>query len=151
MAGRSVDRPPSVTSGHHGGTEPHRCLRCPRPDASRAGRRLFHAAVHREDIDQAGGFQNPAHRRLRGSQRQVAGVSPGPFPDPKQHRQAAVADALQARQVDDDRGPADRHGRDEMGRDRRGVGWVKLPAQGDDGQAVAVTDVEIHVKHGPPS
>jgi hypothetical protein len=107
--------------------------------------------MHREDIDQASGFQEPAHRRLRGSQAQVAAVLPGPFPDPKQHRQTAVADALQVCQVHDDGRPADRHGRDEMGRDRRGVGWVKLPAQGDNGQAVAVTDAEIHVKHGPPS
>jgi hypothetical protein len=35
-----------------------------------------------------------------------------------------------------------------MGCDPGGVGQVKLSAQGDDGQAVAVTDAEIYVKHG---
>jgi hypothetical protein len=34
-----------------------------------------------------------------------------------------------------------------MRRDRRGVGQVKLAAQGDYAEAVAVTDAEIHVKH----
>jgi hypothetical protein len=34
-----------------------------------------------------------------------------------------------------------------MGRDTRGVGQAKLPAQGDDGLTVEVSDAEIHVKH----
>jgi hypothetical protein len=107
--------------------------------------------MHREDIDQARGFQNPAHRRLRSGQGQVTAVSASPFPHSQQHRQTDVADAVQTRHVDDDRWPASRHGRDQMGRDAWGVRQAKLPAQGDDCLTVGIADTEIHVKHGLPS
>ena len=107
--------------------------------------------MHGEDIDQARGFQNLAHRLPWSGQGQVTAISPSPFPHSQQHRQAAVADAVQTRQVDDDRWPARRHGRDQMGRDARGVGQAKLPSQGDDCLTVGVADAEIHVKHGLPS
>ncbi len=96
----------------------------------------------------ASGFQNPAHRLLRGCQAQATAALPGPFPHPQQHRQSAVADALQTRQVHGDRWPAGRHGRDQVRRDTGDVGQVKRPTQGDDGLTVEVTDAEIHVNHG---
>lgn len=104
--------------------------------------------MHGEDIDQARGFQNLAHRLPRSGQGQVTAVSPSPLPHSQQHRQTAVADAVQTRQVDDDRWPAGRHGRDQMGRDARGVRQAKLPAQSDDCLTVGVADAEIHIKHG---
>jgi hypothetical protein len=77
--------------------------------------------MHREDIDQARGLQNLAHRLPRSGKGQVTAVSPSPFPHSQQHRQTAVADAVQTRQVDDDRWPAGRNGCDQMGRDARGI------------------------------
>jgi hypothetical protein len=77
--------------------------------------------MHREDIDQARGLQNLAHRLPRSGKGQVTAVSPSPFPHSQQHRQTAVADAVQTRQVDDDRWPAGRNGCDQMGRDARGT------------------------------
>jgi hypothetical protein len=53
-------------------------------------------------MDQARDFQDPAHRLLRSGQRQVTAASPNPFPHLQQHGKAAVADAVQTRQVDDD-------------------------------------------------
>ena len=141
----------AARSDNQGGTEPRRRGRGPSPGLSYAVRRLFYAGIHREDIDQARGFQNVAHRLLRSGQAQVTASSPSPFPYSQQHRQAAVADAVQTRQVDDDRWPAGRHGRDQMRRDARGVRQAKLPAQGDDCLTVGVADAEIHVKHGLPS
>jgi hypothetical protein len=38
-----------------------------------------------------------------------------------------------------------------MGCDTRSVDQVELTAQGDDAKTVAVTDAELHVKHGLPS
>ena len=151
MVRNAAYRPPDAASGRPGGIEPLRRGRRPGPKLSHPARGLFHAGIHREDIDQTGGFQDPAHRRLRRGQGQVAAAGPGPFPYPQQHGQAAVADALQGRQVHDDRWPADRHGRDQMGCDTRSVDHFELTAQGDDAQTVAVTDAEIHVKHGLPS
>jgi hypothetical protein len=54
--------------------------------------------MHGEDIDQARGFQNLAHRLPRSGQGQVTAVSPSPLPHSQQHRQTAVADAVQTRQ-----------------------------------------------------
>ena len=148
MTGIVAYRPLVARSGNHGGVERHRRGRGPRLGLSCAARRLFYAGVHREDIDQARGFQNLAHRLLRSGQKQVTAVSPCPFPYSQQHRQTAVADAVQIRQVDDDRWPASRHGRDQMGRDARGVRQAKLPAQRDDCLTVGVADAQINVKHG---
>lgn len=134
--------------GNHADLDRRR--RCRRRNVSRAAGGLVYAAVHREDIDQAAGFQHPAHGRLRGGERKVTTASASPFPYPQQHRQTAIADALQARQVNDDRRPAGRHGRDQMGSDPRGVGQVKLAAQSDHSPTVGGTDTEAHVKHGFP-
>jgi len=116
-----------------------------------AGDGLVHAAVHREDIDQAGGLKNPAHGRLRSGQRQVTTDSTGPTTDPQQHRQTAVADALQAGQVNDDRWPEGRHGRDQVGGNSRSIGQAELAAQKDDSLPVGVPHAEVHVKHGRAS
>jgi len=140
----------AISSDNRGGTELRRD-RGPGPGLSYAVRRLFYAGMHREDIDEARGFQNVAHRLLRSGQAQVTASSPSPFPYSQQHRQAAVADAVQTRQVDDDRWPAGRHGRDQMRRDARDVRQAKLPAQGDDCLTVGIADADIYLKHGLPS
>jgi hypothetical protein len=144
-------RPLAARSGNHGGIEPQWRGRGPRPDLPYAVCGLFYARMHGKDIDQARGFQNPAHRLPRSGQGQVTAVLPSPFPHSQQHRQTAIADAVQTRHVDDDRWPAGRHGRDQMGRDARDVRQAKLPAQGDDCLTIGIADAEIHVKHGLPS
>jgi hypothetical protein len=152
MTGHAVYRSPMCRPENHADLDRRRRRqrRCRRLNVSRAAGGLVYAAVHREDIDQAAGFQHPAHGRLRGGERKVTTASASPFPYPQQHRQTAIADALQARQVNDDRWPAGRHGRDQMGSDPRGVGQVKLAAQSDHSPTVGVTDAEAHVKHGFP-
>ena len=147
VLGGAAYRPSAARLGNRGGTGlPRRHLR-PRLGLSCAARGLFHTGINREDIDQASSLQNPPHRLLRGCQRQVTAALPSPFPYSQQHRQAAVADALQARQVHDDRWPAGRYGHDQMGRDTGGVGQVELPAQGDDGLTVEVTDYLAKSRH----
>ena len=151
VPGRAAYRPSAARPGNPGGTGLPRHRRRPRLSASRAARSLFHAGINREDIDQSSGLQKSAHRRLRGCQREVTSALPSPFPYSQQRRKTAIADALQARKVHDDRWPVGRHGRDQMGRDAGGVGQVKLPAQGDDGLTIEVADADIRVKHGLPS
>jgi len=73
--------------------EPLRHRRRPRLGVFYVARGLFHAGIHREDMDQASGLQHPAHRLLAGGQGQVTAASPSPLPYSQQHRQAAVADA----------------------------------------------------------
>jgi hypothetical protein len=50
--------------------------------------------MHREDMDQARGLQNLAHRLPRIGQEQVTAVSASPFAHSQQHRQTAVTDAV---------------------------------------------------------
>jgi hypothetical protein len=96
MTGHAVYRSPASGPGTQAGRDRPRGRRCryPRLKLPHAADGLIHAAVHREDINQAGGLENPAHGRLRGDQRQVTTVATSPSPYSQQHRQTAVADAL---------------------------------------------------------
>ena len=76
--GSAAYGPLAARPGNHGGPEPRRRGRGPRPGLSYAVRGLFYAGMHGEDIDQARGFQNLAHRLSWSGQGQVTAVSPSP-------------------------------------------------------------------------
>jgi hypothetical protein len=111
---------------------------------------LVHAGMHAEVINQAGNGKNPQHLLPWRGQQQVAPGLPGVPARIRQRCYATGVDELQARQVDDDRRPADRDSR-ERSRDGRGVYHVKLPAQCDDDRAVAFTGTQVRTVHGRAS
>ena len=148
-AGGANWQPAATRAGSHCGTRP--LPRRWRPGLGQrcTARGLLHAGIHREDTDQASGFQHPQYLLLRGGEGQVTAASAGPSQHAHQDRQGGIADGFQTRQVHDHPGPARRDGHDQMRRDTGRGRQVKIPAQRDDRRAAVIADAEIHVEHGP--
>jgi hypothetical protein len=114
--------------------------------ASGHGAGLLQAGLDGEDAVQAGEAEKPEHQALRRGQLQVTACSPGLFPCPGQYPQTAAVDESQARQVDDDVRVAGHDSRERRG-DVRGIGYVNLPAQRDDGMAVVFNRSDLDADH----
>ena len=99
-----------------------------------------------EDVDQPGEGKDPQHLLPRRGQQQLTPRLPGQVPAAHQRGQAAGIDELQACQIDDDLGAADRD-RGERGRDTGGLRHVKLPPQRDDDLTVAFAGTQIRTSH----
>jgi hypothetical protein len=102
--------------------------------------------MHREDMDQAGGGENPLRLRLRRGQQHITASLPGLRPDTRERGQAAAVDELQVRQVDDDLALAGHQGPQRGCGTGRG-GYVQLPAQHRHDPAAVPAGTQIHASH----
>jgi hypothetical protein len=104
--------------------------------------------VKGEGAGHPGHGQNLQDLLSRRGQPEVSPEAPGAAGSARQRGHAAGVDEFEAGQIHDDC-PGAFRGRRESGRNARGVRYVKFPAQGGDGQAAALADIQVYAEHRP--